>query len=94
VVGVAFAQPGEELADVGLGDVGERRTAAGVEQLGVSAQVPPVGRQGVGREATLDGEVVEIRPDRRVDRGAGRQLQRSTASSATESSPCASATDG
>ncbi len=92
MVGVALPQSGKELGDIGLDDVGQRGPAAGVEQLRVAVQIAAVGRQRVGRQPAFDGKVVEVTPDARLDRRDIRQ--RSTESSATESRPCASATEG
>jgi hypothetical protein len=105
VVGVALAQGGEEVGDRRFADVTEVVEAAADEVFGVAPQVAPVGQQRVGRQAALDGEVVEVGPndlrwrtpyaaggpDRggRLDRGQDR----ASASGVTGRS-CASATGG
>jgi hypothetical protein len=60
---VALAQPLQEGHDVVLADLPDRRTAAGDERFDVAPQVTPVGTEGVGRQATLDREMVEVRAD-------------------------------
>ena len=59
-VGVAAAQRDEEVADVGLGDLGQVVDAAQRQVLGVAAQIAPVRAQGVGGDAAFDGQVVEV----------------------------------
>jgi len=87
MVVVPFAQPGQEGRDilrVGLGDV---RPAPGRQRRRVPEQVPPVGLQGVRRQATLDREVGEITVD-----GIRQRGQLSTSPTGVDGRPCASAT--
>ena len=59
-VRVAAAQRGQEVAHVGLGDLAQVVDAAQGEVLGVAPQIPPIGAQRVGGDATLDRQVVEV----------------------------------
>ena len=63
VVGVALTQLHQELRDVPRLDRGDVVDAAGVEEADVAPQVAAVRRKRVGREATLDRQVVEIGAD-------------------------------
>jgi hypothetical protein len=60
MVGVAGAQVGEERADPAGVDIGEGGHAGTVQEVDVPVEIAAVGRQGVGRRAALDGEVVEV----------------------------------
>ena len=80
-----------ELADRG------RRVDLATRQVGqVAPQVPSVRRQRVRREPALDRQVVEVGPQRVLQRRRGDHRstrgQRSTSSSWTPCAPCASAT--
>jgi hypothetical protein len=59
-IGVAPAQRDEEVTDIGLRHLLQVVDAAQRQMLGVAAQIAPVGAQGVGRDAALDGQVVEV----------------------------------
>ncbi len=59
-LGVAPAQGDQEVADIGLGHLGQIIDSALGQVLCVAAQVAPVGAQGVGRHAPLDRQVIEV----------------------------------
>ena len=71
------------LDPVGSGDPGRRQV------LDIAAQVAAVGGDGVGRQSTLDRQVIEVGLQRDLERASA---QRSTSSSASTSAPWASAT--
>jgi hypothetical protein len=86
----ALPQRGQEPGDVGLGDLVDAITTQSTQILGIAPQVTAVGAQRVGRQATLDPEVVEVAAD--GARNYRRVTQPSTSSRVTSSRPCASAT--
>ena len=68
VVGVALAQVHEELRHQPVGDAAQVVDAAAVEEPQVAAQVASVGLQRVVGEPALDHEVVQVGPQRTLDR--------------------------
>ncbi|GLY71803.1 hypothetical protein Airi01_000700 [Actinoallomurus iriomotensis] len=60
---VALTQPVQEGHDVVLPDLPDRRTAASDERVDVAPQVTPVGTEGVGCQAAVDREMIEVRAD-------------------------------
>jgi hypothetical protein len=94
-----LAQGGEEVGDVGLGDVPGVGDPARCEVGRVGPQVASVGGERVVGRALLDADVVEPAPDVTFDarddrgrRGDGLVGQDRASSSETEVIPCASAT--
>jgi hypothetical protein len=82
VLGIAFAQPGQEVSDIGRGDVSDLRAAGHGEGRRVALQIAPVRLERVRGEAALDGQVVEISIDR-----PGQRCQVSTSASGTAGKP-------
>ena len=76
-VGVAAAQRHQEVADVGLGDLGQVVDAPRGQVLGVAAQIAAIRTQGVGGDATLDGQVVEVALELVIEGRAGRTMSHS-----------------
>jgi hypothetical protein len=70
---VARPQADQVIGDVRRLDVTDLRAAGRLERAGIPRQVPVVGRQGVGGQPALDGQVIEVPADSGGDRG-----QRST----------------
>ena len=64
MVGVAFPQRDQEGGDHGLVDRAEVIDPPTAQELQVAAQVTTVGLQGVVGQTSLDGEVVEVAPER------------------------------
>jgi hypothetical protein len=96
MVVVPLPERGEETGHVGPGDLPEPAHPGGREVLGVAAQVTAVGGDRVGRQAALDGQVVQVAGDDPLDGGPGAQRggQVRTSSSAVTDMPWASATSG
>jgi hypothetical protein len=98
VLVVALPEGGQEARDVGLGHLAQAAHARGAEVGGVPAQVPAVGRDRVGRQPPLDGQVVQIAGDDPLQRGSGSEVrgqrQGRTSWSGTGVMPWASATSG
>ena len=60
MVVVTFAEPHQERGDQLLVDPVDIGDTLLVQELQVAPQVPPVRRQGVRRQPTLDRQVVEV----------------------------------
>src|SRR5262249_14915489 len=60
---VALAQAGQERHHVVLTDLIDRRTPACDQRVDVSPQVTPVGAEGVGGQAPVEGKVIEVGAD-------------------------------
>ena len=87
VLGVAFPQPGQEVSHVGRRHVGDLDAPCGRQSGRVAPKITPVCLERVLREAALDGQMVEIAPDRPDQCG-----QLSTSTTGTAARPWASAT--
>ena len=61
---IAFTQPHQEGGDDLLVDLVEVGDTTLVEEVGVPPQVAAVRRQGVRSQPTLDGQVIEVGPQR------------------------------
>ena len=98
MVVVPLPQRGEEAGDVGLGHLAHALDAGRGQVLGVAPQVAAVGGDGVGGQAALDGQVVEVAGDDplgvRPGADSGSERQRRTSWSPTAAIPWASATSG
>jgi hypothetical protein len=64
VIGVAGAQRGDIVGDVGRADVADLGTARSSQRGRVPVQVPAIRLKGVGGKPALDGEVIEVPTDR------------------------------
>src|SRR3954467_14074199 len=64
---VTAAQRSEELTDIGLGDLFHPLDAARREDCDVPAEVAAIRRQRVDRQATLDGQVIEVGRDHALE---------------------------
>ena len=87
MIGVAFAQSGQEVGDILRADLLDLALPGGSQGGRVPLQVTAVCLQRVFRQPALYRQVIEIPPD-----GSGERGQLSTSASATLGRPCASAT--
>ncbi|GAB3183138.1 hypothetical protein GCM10027259_37650 [Micromonospora palomenae] len=94
-------QPGQVRLDLPRADGGQVGHPGDREGVEIPLQVPTVRRERVRREATLDGQVVEVAADGTAQGRRGRDAraggvrcsgQASTSASGRVGMPCASAT--
>src|SRR5690606_20999147 len=80
---VALPEDHQVGADVVLGDLGDVGAAPALLDADVAAQVAPVGAEGVGGQAALDGEVPQVGAHGAPERGTGPRVVRGERSGAS-----------